>query len=303
LAAVLDSADSPFMSVKQVSEYLQLNEKKIYALVREGSIPATKVTGKWMFPRELVDRWMLSSAHGGLHSDRLVISGSDDPLLRRLVLRFARESGAHALVSYTPTGTRLGLDLLHAGRADLCALHWGPDDESHMRHPALLRQYAGHDRWILVHLFRRQQGLLLADQELAQMGIEKLLRENLRWARRQPGAGAGRYFLEVLGRHGLSEADLQVTVTAHSEQEAAAAVAMGEAEAAPGVAAAAREHGLAFLPLGWEAFDLAMPRELWFRRLLQALFQRLQSSEGAALADSLGGYDLARCGTLVWGQD
>ncbi|MCB1874115.1 MAG: helix-turn-helix domain-containing protein, partial [Gammaproteobacteria bacterium] len=48
-----------FMSVHQVAEYLHLNEKKIYALVSEGGIPATKVTGKWMFPRELVDRWVL----------------------------------------------------------------------------------------------------------------------------------------------------------------------------------------------------------------------------------------------------
>ena len=30
-----------------------------------------------MFPRELIDRWMLDSAHGGLLTDRLVIAGSD----------------------------------------------------------------------------------------------------------------------------------------------------------------------------------------------------------------------------------
>ncbi len=303
MAAVLDSTPSPFMSVRQVAEYLQLNEKKVYALVREGSIPATKITGKWMFPRELVDRWMLASAHGGLLSDRLILTGSDDPLLQRLVLRFAQESGAHALVSYTPTGTRLGLDLLHAGRADACALHWGPDSESHLRHPALLRQYAGHGRWILVHLFRRRQGVLLADAKLASAGLEKVLSSGLRWAMRQPGAGAQRYFLEVLGRHGLDVETLDTTVTTYSERDAAAAVAMGEADAAPGVAAAAREHGLAFLPLGWESFDLAMPRNIWFRRLLQQLFRRLQGAEGTRLAESLRGYDLARCGELVWGEE
>ena len=50
--------NNAFMSVKQVAEYLHLNEKKVYALVNDGSIPATKVTGKWMFPRELVDHWI-----------------------------------------------------------------------------------------------------------------------------------------------------------------------------------------------------------------------------------------------------
>ena len=69
------------MTVRQVAEYLQLNEKKIYALATEEKIPATKVTGKWMFPRELIDRWMLESAHGGVFTDQLVIAGSEDPLL------------------------------------------------------------------------------------------------------------------------------------------------------------------------------------------------------------------------------
>ncbi|MEZ5476415.1 MAG: helix-turn-helix domain-containing protein [Thiolinea sp.] len=40
-----------YMSVKQVAGYLHLNEKKVYELVRDNQIPATKVTGKWLFPR------------------------------------------------------------------------------------------------------------------------------------------------------------------------------------------------------------------------------------------------------------
>ena len=43
------------MTVQQITEYLQLNEK-IYALATEEKIPATQVTGKWIFPRELIDR-------------------------------------------------------------------------------------------------------------------------------------------------------------------------------------------------------------------------------------------------------
>ncbi|HIE54803.1 MAG TPA: helix-turn-helix domain-containing protein, partial [Chromatiaceae bacterium] len=200
MSAVLED-NHPFLSVKQVAQYLQLNEKKVYTLVHEGSIPATKVTGKWMFPRELVDRWMLDSAHGGLLCDRLVIAGSDDPLLYRLVLGLTQEAGARALVSYTPTGTRLGLELLQSGRADLCGLHWGPDIESRTRHPALLKQYSGHRRWILIHAFRREQGILLGDPEQAQEShLAHLFQPDIRWALRQRGAGAQRYLLEVLSR-------------------------------------------------------------------------------------------------------
>ena len=77
-----------YMSVKQVASYLQLNEKKVYALVADNRIPATKITGKWMFPRELLDRWLLDSSHSGLLADRLLIAGSDDPLLFRVVGEF-----------------------------------------------------------------------------------------------------------------------------------------------------------------------------------------------------------------------
>jgi len=297
VSAVMND-ERPFMSVKQVAEYLQLNEKKIYTLVHEGAIPATKITGKWMFPRELVDRWMLDSAHGGLLSDRLVIAGSDDPLLYRLVITLAQEMGARTLITYTPTGTRMGLELLQSGRADLCGLHWGPDNESHTRHPALLRQYDGHRRWILIHAFRREQGIMLRDEQLAAADPAVLFQRDLRWALRQSGAGAQRYFLEVLCQHGLNADQLNSTLTACSERDAAAAVTMGLADAAPGARAAAREHGLAFVPLGWESFDLAMPKEMWFRHLVQQLLQRLKSGDSLALAEQLGGYDLSHTGEL-----
>ena len=55
VAAILDNLPR-FLDVKQAAEYLNLNEKKIDALVSEGRIPGTTVTGKWIFPRELIDR-------------------------------------------------------------------------------------------------------------------------------------------------------------------------------------------------------------------------------------------------------
>ena len=100
------------MTVRQVADYLSLNEKKVYALVAEGKLPGTKITGKWMFPRELVDQWLIETSHGGVLTDRLVLAGSDDPLLYRAVMHLAAEIQGNALISYTSTGTRLGLTLL-----------------------------------------------------------------------------------------------------------------------------------------------------------------------------------------------
>ncbi|MGD8908533.1 MAG: helix-turn-helix transcriptional regulator [Chromatiales bacterium] len=304
MSAVMQQQPHVFMNVKQVAEYLHLNEKKIYTLVNEARIPATKITGKWLFPRELVDRWMLDSAHGGLMTNRLIIAGSDDPLLYRLIMNFAQDTGAHALISYTPTGTRLGLDLLQANRVDASGIHWGPKDESHTRHPALLRQYSQFRHWVLIRMFRREQGLMIS-RNLHEQGLdpENLIDSRYRWALRQSGAGAQRFLLEVLSGYGTSADRLNCVTTALSEREAAASIAMGQAEVAPGARSAAHEYGLSFIPFGWESFDLALPRSIWFRRLFQDLIARLRSAEAVAIADQLSGYDLSQAGELIWGDE
>lgn len=293
-----------YMSVKQVASYLNLNEKKIYALVAENMIPATKITGKWMFPRELVDKWMLDSAHGGLLTDRLIIAGSDDPLLYRIVLDYAASTDSHALISYSPTGTQLGLDLLESRRVDVCGIHWGPDSESHIRHPALLKQHSEANNWVLIHAFRREQGLMLKNESPASgLSVEEIFNSSLRWSLRQPGAGAQRFLMEQLSLFNMNADDLNGVGITLSEREAAASITMGVADIAPGVRAAATEYGLDFISFGWESFDLAIPRPVWFRRLFQELFNRLRSPACQQLADSLSGYDLSRAGELVWGDN
>jgi excisionase family DNA binding protein len=287
-----------------VAEYLHLNEKKIYSLVNEERIPATKITGKWLFPRELVDRWMLDSAHGGLMTNRLIIAGSDDPLLYRLIMNFAQDTGSHALVSYTPTGTRLGLDLLQANRVDACGIHWGPNEESHTRHPALLKQYSQFRHWVLIRMFRREQGLIISPKLAAQNPEpESLTDREYRWALRQSGAGAQRFLMEVLSSYNTSADDLNCVSTALSEREAAAAIAMGQADVAPGARAAASEYGLGFISFGWESFDLALQRSIWFRRLFQDLISRLRSPASHSIAERLTGYDLSEAGNLIWGDE
>jgi len=295
--------DAPprYMTVKQVSDYLQVNEKKIYALVQEGKIPATKLTGKWLFPRDLVDQWLLESSHGGLLTDRIVIAGSDDPLLFRAISRVANALQSHAVISYTGTGSQLGLSLLAQRRADVCAIHWGPAEESHHRHPALLRQYVQAGSWALVRLYRREQGLLVAPGTWsAENGMAELFRRQVRWVERQEGAGSQRFLRELISQHDLDPADRRITGRAGTEREAASLIAMGQADVGPGVRAAAAEFGLDFVPIGWEAFDVAMHRGIFFRNLFQRLLDYLRSSECRRQANMLGGYDLAELGTLIW---
>jgi len=298
-----EEAIPQFMTVRQVAGYLHLNEKKVYALVNDGKIPATKVTGKWLFPRALVDQWVLESSHGGVLTDRLLINGSDDPLIARAISYLAIEMRARALISYTSTGTELGLSLLSKHRADVCAIHWGPAEESFRRHPALIQQYPQHNDWVIVRAFLREQGLMVSPEyPLPSPDVRELFSRETRWVMRQEGAGTQRFLKEILAEHSIDPSTLHVTSRAGSEREAASLVAMGQADVAPGVRGAATEFGLDFYPIGWEAYDFALYRSIYFRTLFQKLMDFLRSAEGMHLAKLLGGYDLSDCGLLIWSE-
>ena len=292
---------SRFLSVKQVAEYLDIHEKKVYGLAAEGLLPATKVTGKWLFPRELLDQWLIESAHGGVLTDRLVVAGSDDPLLYRAIMQLANEVQGRALVSHTSTGTQLGLALLARHRADVCGMHWGPASESEQRHLAVIRQYPQHREWVVQRAFYREQGLILAPG-LRPSGNDPgtLFGPDVRWAMRQEGAGSQRFLRETFARHAVDPSALRVSARAYSEREAAALVAMEQADVAPGARAAAAEFGLEFLAIGWEAYDLVLYRGVYFRALLHKLLEQLKGAECRRWAQLLGGYDFSDSGKLIW---
>jgi len=295
-----------FMNVKQVSEYLQLNEKKIYALVSEGKIPGTKITGKWMFPRTLIDNWIIESSHGGLLTDRLIVAGSDDALMQRVIMQIANSIQSKALVSYTCTGTRLGLSLLAHHKADVCSMHWGPYSESHLRHPALLNNYPQHNNWVLVRLFKREQGLLINKgllQDNKSTDLKSILNTDLKWCSRQNGAGSQRFLQETLQHFGIKEDNINVSCTALSERDAASRIAMGQADIAPGTRSIATEYSLGFISVGWEAFDLALYKGIYFRTLFQNLIEEIKSENCRELAKQLGGYDFTESGKLVWSAE
>jgi excisionase family DNA binding protein len=43
------------MNKKEIADYLRIKERKVYDLMRTRGIPCSCVTGKWLFPRTLID--------------------------------------------------------------------------------------------------------------------------------------------------------------------------------------------------------------------------------------------------------
>lgn len=47
--------EKEIMTVKQVAEYLQMDEHTVYKLARSGQIPSPKIAGQWGFKKEILD--------------------------------------------------------------------------------------------------------------------------------------------------------------------------------------------------------------------------------------------------------
>src|SRR6478672_9709952 len=100
------------MTTDEAAVYLRLSERKLYELVANGAVPCTKVTGKWLFPRAALDRWLVA----GLVLPALaqapappIVGGSHDPLLEWAL----RESGSG--LASLPEGSEAGLRRLARG--------------------------------------------------------------------------------------------------------------------------------------------------------------------------------------------
>ena len=46
------------LTTKELSEFIRINEKKVYQMVKNGEVPYVKLGGKWLFPRKHLLRWI-----------------------------------------------------------------------------------------------------------------------------------------------------------------------------------------------------------------------------------------------------
>lgn len=290
-------SNSAFLTVPQLAELLHVNEKKIYQLAGCGEIPGTKVTGKWIFPRRLIDDWLLENSHGGVMHDRLLIAGSDDRLIHHVCSQAAIDWQQHALVSYSPSGTRHGLRMLDCGRVDACFINWGASEDTARRHLGLLRCYRNHQSWVIVRCLQRSQGIVLTNQlrdtlptELPTAVPTLIQNSQLRWAMRQNDSGTERLLEDLCSTYGQSIASLRVSTQCNSERSAVAAVNTGLADVSCGVQSTAAEFELPYIPVADVSLDLVMTRKTYFRTLVQSFIDRIHNADAQRVATQLGGY-------------
>ncbi len=218
------------------------------------------------------------------------------PALGVLSQRVVERSPGSFLPWIEATSTR-ALELLAAGFVHVAGMHLLDEPTGEFNRPIVARRFPGR-RMLCSTLARWEQGIVLRSADRVRLrSVEDLLRPGLRLARREPGAGAEKLLVRLLGRLG-GELPPPRTPYASGHLEVARQVANGSADAGIAVRAVALAFGLEFVPLAEERFDLVLHAELAEDSRVQRLLDLLAGSAFRRELAALGGYDAAHTGEV-----
>jgi putative molybdopterin biosynthesis protein len=286
------------LTTDEAAVYLRMSERKLYELVANGAVPCSKVTGRWLFPKTALDRWVAAGlpALAARHRPAPpIVGGSHDPLLEWAL----RESGCG--LASLPEGSEAGLGRLARGEVAAAAIHIhrleGGDDRANV--DAIAGAAGLHDA-VLIAFVRREQGLLVAPGNPQKLtDIASAAGKRARIALRPNGAGAQLLLLALLARAGIGfDALNAVKPPCPTGPDIAQAVRTGRADCGIATRAVALSAGLDFLPLTWERFDLALRQRDYFMPGPQALFEFFRTPMFRDRAAELTGYDTAEAGRV-----
>lgn len=296
-----------FLSTKEVAQFLGVNEKMVYTLVSEKGLPATKVTGKWLFPRYLVEQWLenetinypKSKVPLPPYQGLLIITGSNDILLDRTISLFNRLYPEHLAV-FGNLGSMGGIRALRRNLCHIASSHLlqenGQDYNFGFAREELEQLPA------VVNFCQRQQGLLLAKgnpkkiQKVADLG-----NPGIKIVNRPLGTGTRLLFDGELKKAGIMGDQLKgYELELQRHLDVGLEVLSGRADAGPGIRSVAGLLDLDFIPLRWERFDFLILKDRFFEKGVQLFLGLLTETEFRELAQDLEGYDMSLCSKMLF---
>ena len=121
-------AEEGFLTTEEVLEYLQVNLRTVYRLIKAGKIPAVRVGRQWRFRKRDIDAWLESQrarpGRGIASSSRQVVPAAGRPR----ILVVDDESAIRELLSKTLALAEYDVDLAPDGRTALERLRIIPYD-------------------------------------------------------------------------------------------------------------------------------------------------------------------------------
>ncbi len=300
------------MNTKEVAKYLGVHEKQVYALIRSKKIPSTRVTGKWVFPKKLIDEWIESNAKTGLEQARqksrriegaLLASGSNDPILDMLHT-YMKKSYPEFYIFSANTGSTDGLKALNMGYTDLAWSHLFDPKTGEYNIP-FLTNYLPHVKPIVVNLFRRDLGFLVAPKNPFHIrGFEDLAQKGVRFINRQKGSGTRVLLDHHLKRLKIPTSKIQgYDRDVYTHFEVGLSILSKEADVGIATVAVSKLLGLPFIPITQESFDMILDQSTFFEKGIQAFIEVLNSQEFRNRIGRLGSYDFKNSGKILYSKN
>ena len=298
------------LSTKEVAAFINVNEKMVYSLVSEKGLPATKITGKWLFPKHLVEQWIeantINYPDSGIqlppYAGLLIITGSNDPLLDRAISLFNSHYPDQVAV-FGNLGSMGGLSALRKHLCQIASSHLLQENESEYNFEFAFKEL---DQMpAVVNFCRREQGILVQKgnpkgistvADLAQSGI-KIVNRSL-------STGTRLLLDRELEKAGLTGEKIEGYSNEVSRHlDVGLEVLAGRADAGPGIRAVAGVLDIGFIPLRWERFDLMISKNRFFDEGIQRFLALLHEKEFREMATRLEGYDVDLGGKMVFPTD
>ncbi|AEI15008.1 DNA binding domain protein, excisionase family [Flexistipes sinusarabici DSM 4947] len=297
--------DKEFLNAEEASELLQINEKKLYKLAHDGDIPATKVTGKWLFPfNELVKflnlsslknlkfRYKLTPSAGKL----ILMTGSDDPLLQ-LILGWFNKEYPEMLVFYSNVGSRKGLNILKNGLSHIALSHIYDPSEDTYNTEAVKKVDKNNNSFVVVNLFDRELGFIYRDNKAD--SFREIADKKLKFINRPQNSGTRILADYILNREKLNPGNIAgYDKEVSSHLEIAEHIAEGKADIGISNAFYVDLFGLNFDRVKTESFDMVLEKDFYFSEEYQLFLEFLKKEDIRSAIDSFKGYSSVNTGKI-----
>jgi putative molybdopterin biosynthesis protein len=206
-------------------------------------------------------------------------------------------------IAATNVGSLGGLLALRRGETHIAGTHLLDPETGVYNIPDIKKTIAGVPA-VLVHLARREQGILVAPGNPKSInGLKDLAGGTVRFINRQAGSGT-----RVLLDYELRRLGIRATsISGYGREEfthmaVGVAVASGLADAGLGVRAAAQALGLEFISVASEQYDLLFSRAFFDSARGAWLLEIIRSAPFKNAVAALGGYDTRLAGEVLYKQ-
>jgi putative molybdopterin biosynthesis protein len=223
----------------------------------------------------------------------LIFSGSHDLALEGIAEHLAK----HVTLLSLPVGSLDGLVNLRQGLCQISGAHI-LDASGEYNTPTVRHLFPDRAMEVITLAYRTQGLIVAAGNPQSIKSIADLSRQGVRFVNRNTGSGTRLWLDAELLKRGIPSAAIRGYGTAvKTHSEAASLIEAGQADVSLGLQAAAHQHGLDFIPLFEERYDLILPREN--EKPLPPLLDYLQTLNFRTALSSLTGYNPTHSGEQI----